>query len=70
MAPKGTPAGIISKLRNAIAEAVKDPNVQFLLGDPVGATTAASTPEEFAERIRKESDRWREVIRANNIKVD
>ena len=70
LAPKGTPAAIITRLRDAVAEAVKDPKVQFQLGDPVGATTTASTPAEFAERIRQESDRWGEVIRENHIKLD
>jgi tripartite-type tricarboxylate transporter receptor subunit TctC len=44
--------------------------VQFQLGDPVGAVTAARTPEDFAKYIRQETDRWGEVIRANNIKLD
>lgn len=70
LAPKGTPSAIISKLRDAIAEAVKDPNVQFQLGDPVGATTAASSPGEFAQRIRRESESWGEVIRVNKITVE
>jgi tripartite-type tricarboxylate transporter receptor subunit TctC len=70
LAPKGTPPAIIARLHNAVAEALKDPEVQFQLGDPVGAVTAASTPEDFAKYIRQETDRWGEVIRANNIKLD
>jgi len=70
LAPKGTPEPIIARLRDAIAEAVKDPNVQFQLGDPVGATTSASSPSDFAARIREESTRWGNVIRTNNIKLD
>jgi tripartite-type tricarboxylate transporter receptor subunit TctC len=70
LAPKGTPAAIIRKMRDAVAESVKDPAVQFQAGDPVGATIIASTPEEFTDYIRRETQRWGEVIRANKIKID
>jgi tripartite-type tricarboxylate transporter receptor subunit TctC len=70
LAPRGTPAQIIKSLQEAVAQALKDPAVQFQLGDPVGATTAASTPAEFASRIRQESDRWGNVVHANNINLE
>lgn len=69
LAPKGTPDAITARLRAAISEAVKDPALQFQLGDPVGATIYASSSEEFAKRIQSESERWGAVIRANNIKI-
>ena len=69
LAPKGTPDAILARLRDAIAEAVKDPAVRFQLGEPVGTLIYASSSEEFAKRIQSESDRWGDVIRANGIKV-
>ena len=69
LAPRGTPDAIIKRLREAVAEAVKDPAVQFQLGEPVGASIYASSPDEFAKRIQSESARWGDVIRANDIKI-
>ena len=69
LAPQGTPTPIILRMQQSIAQAVKDPAVQFQLGEPVGATTLASSPAEFAAWIRQESERWGGVIRANDIKI-
>jgi tripartite-type tricarboxylate transporter receptor subunit TctC len=69
LAPKGTPSAIIQRMQQAVAEAVKDPAVQFQLGDPVGATIVASSPAGFAAQIRQASERWGNVIRANDIKL-
>ncbi len=69
LAPKGTPQPIITRMQQVIAEALKDPAVQFQLGAPMGATTAASTPAEFAAEIRRERERWGAVIHANGVKI-
>jgi tripartite-type tricarboxylate transporter receptor subunit TctC len=34
------------------------------------ADPAGSTPEQMAQRIRQEKERWSEVIRSARIKID
>jgi len=68
-APKGTPESIILKMQHAILQMLQEPTLRRLWisegGNPVGSTSA-----EFAARIRSVSERWRSVIRANNIKLE
>lgn len=66
--PAKTARTIIDKLSKAIADAVKMPDVtqkiQSLGSDPVG-----STPEEFAQILKKDRERWVPVIKASGFKV-
>jgi tripartite-type tricarboxylate transporter receptor subunit TctC len=66
--PAGTPGEIITHLNREIATSMALPSVKerlVALGlDPVG-----STPEEFAEQIKVELEKWAKVIRAADIKA-
>jgi tripartite-type tricarboxylate transporter receptor subunit TctC len=66
--PAGTPTEIIARLNREITKTITLPNVRerlVALGlDPVG-----STPQEFAEQINNELEKWAKVIRATNIKA-
>jgi tripartite-type tricarboxylate transporter receptor subunit TctC len=68
MVPAGTPKEIISLLNCEIARIIKLPDTKEYLAtlglDPVG-----STPEEFAEVIRMDVEKWGKVIRLANIKL-
>ena len=68
-APKGTPADIRSKLQVAIAEALKDPEVNKHLLD-LGFEIVANTPEEFTAFQASEFARWKKVIEAGKITAD
>jgi tripartite-type tricarboxylate transporter receptor subunit TctC len=69
LAPAGTPRGIIDLLQREIAKAMAQPDVKQRL-DALGFDTVASTPDEFAARIRREVPKWAKVIREAQIKPE
>jgi tripartite-type tricarboxylate transporter receptor subunit TctC len=69
LAPPKTPDGIVAKLNAAIAEALRQPEVQKRLAE-LHADIIGNSPGEAAAFIRDEKRRWGEVIRAANIKPD
>ncbi len=68
LVPVGTPRGVIDRLHREIVRIVALPDVRERLS-ALGFEPIASTPEEFADRIRWEIDKWAKVIRAANIKT-
>lgn len=67
LAPAGTPRPIINLLYGEIAKILKSPEVaNRYLAD--GAFAIGNTPENFAERIRNETERWSKVAKAAGIK--
>jgi tripartite-type tricarboxylate transporter receptor subunit TctC len=68
-APPGTSATIASRLSAAIAETVKLPDVAKRLADLL-TTPAGSSPAETAAFIKRDSERWRQVIVSAGIKPD
>jgi tripartite-type tricarboxylate transporter receptor subunit TctC len=69
VAPAGTPKNIVDLLHKQIVRIVTLPDVKERLAtldfDPV-----ASTPEEFRTWIKVNFDKWREVVRAADIRID
>jgi len=65
--PKGTPQPIVDKLSKAIAEIVKQPDVQEKLGKTMGMNLVGSTPEQLQALIDKEIPRWADVVKRANI---
>jgi tripartite-type tricarboxylate transporter receptor subunit TctC len=68
-APKSTPAEIVDKLNQGINAALADPNMKTRLGESGGMVLTGS-PADFGKFIIEETDKWRKVIRAANIKPD
>ena len=67
--PAGTPKEIIALLNREIVKIIALPDVSERLA-VLGYEPVASTPEEFAMRIKAESEKWGKVIRAANIKAE
>jgi tripartite-type tricarboxylate transporter receptor subunit TctC len=67
--PKDTPAEIIDKLNKEINAALADPKIKARIAE-LGATVFPSSPSEFGKFIAAETEKWRKVIRAANIKAD
>jgi len=67
--PRGLPADIKAKLREAIVAAVADPAIKARLLD-LGFEIVANTPEQFAAFQAAEYARWQKLITARNIKAD
>jgi len=69
VAPAGTPVDLVNRLNLAINKILALPEVaQQLAGE--GAEPVQATPKAFAELIVREIPRWREVVRAGNVKPE
>jgi tripartite-type tricarboxylate transporter receptor subunit TctC len=68
-APGKTPPPIIKRLADEAAKAARTPSVaeRFKVDD---AEAVGSTPEEYAKYVAAEQQRWGEVVRKANIKVN
>lgn len=67
LAPRGTPAEIISRVNGAVVAVLKNRGVEERLL-AVGAEAAGSTPAEFGAFLRKETARWERVLRESGIR--
>jgi len=68
-APKGTPQSIMTKMQQAIAQVLREPELRRRWISE-GGNPVASTSAEFAARIQSESERWGKIIRVNNLKFE
>ncbi len=65
----GTPAPILARMREALAQALADPGVRQRIEEQ-GADVIASSPEECRAFLATEIDRWGKVIRDNHITAE
>jgi tripartite-type tricarboxylate transporter receptor subunit TctC len=68
VAPAATPPAVIAKLHKTAVDALQSAEVKDKLA-PQGAILVGNTPEEFADYIRSEIDKWGKVAKAANIKA-
>jgi tripartite-type tricarboxylate transporter receptor subunit TctC len=68
-APRATPPEIVERLNGAIKAILADSVVKARLAD-LGGTALALSPAEFGKLIADETEKWRKVIRAANIKAE
>jgi len=69
LAPAGTRRPVIDKLRAELAKIIHAPESLARL-ENVGAFAVASTPEQFAEYLRREVATWGPIVRENGIKAN
>jgi tripartite-type tricarboxylate transporter receptor subunit TctC len=69
MAPAGTPRDIVTRLSTESAKALNLPATRERL-QSLGLNPAPNTPEEFAQFIRGELERWAKVAKAVNIRAE
>jgi tripartite-type tricarboxylate transporter receptor subunit TctC len=67
--PRGTPAGIVERLNREVNAALKDEKTRARLAD-LGGVFIAVSPADFAKAVVMETDKWREVIRSGNVKLE
>lgn len=68
-APKGLPADIKTKVRNAVVESLNDPAVKPKLLE-LGFEIVGNTPEQFTAFQSAEFARWKQVIEQGKISID
>ena len=69
VAPKGTPADIVQKLNLEIGRALKDPDFANQIAS-IGIDPLGSTPAEFADFLRQEIPRWKQIVQDAEVKVE
>jgi tripartite-type tricarboxylate transporter receptor subunit TctC len=65
----GTPPDVVARLQNELARILKMPDIQAKLKG-LGGEPGTITPEQFAQYNRKEFERFGELIRKANIKLE
>jgi tripartite-type tricarboxylate transporter receptor subunit TctC len=69
VAPPNTPAAITGKLSQTIADILRTPEMAKRFAD-AGANAVGNTPAEMRAWMKDDADRWAQVIRAAQIKID
>jgi tripartite-type tricarboxylate transporter receptor subunit TctC len=67
--PKRMPSEIVARLNKEINAALTDPKIKARL-ENLGATTLATSADEFGKLVADETEKWGKVIRAANIKPE
>ena len=68
LAPRGTPKDIIDRLNREIVKALAAPQAVAAL-HKTGTEPKSSTPEEFAQYIKREYDTWGKVVKEAGIQA-
>jgi len=68
-APPRTPAAIVEKVNTGINQALHDSEVRKRLTE-LSAEPVGGTPEETANYLKRESERWKNVITAAHVTLD
>jgi len=63
-APGGTPQEIVNKINAEVKKIFSDPDFRQKFLEPM-----MSSPEEFAEYVRTDVQKWSRVMRAANVKI-
>ena len=69
VAPPKTPMAIANKISKAIAEILRTPEIVKKY-EELGAEPVGNSPEELAQWMREDTQRWREVIKSGNVMID
>jgi tripartite-type tricarboxylate transporter receptor subunit TctC len=69
LAPAGTPREIVLRLNSESTKALRQGAIRERL-QGIGLNPAPNSPEEFAQFIRDELERWAKVARAVNIRAE
>jgi tripartite-type tricarboxylate transporter receptor subunit TctC len=69
-ATAGTPREIIDKINAEVRKILDDPTFREKFLAPQMFEPMGSTPEQFAQFVRAETQRWGKVIRDANMKID
>lgn len=69
VAPKNTPPQITEKLYQEIDAVLADPEITARFAD-VGSVPKSMTPADFGKFIVEDTEKWRKIIQAANIRMD
>lgn len=69
MVPAGTPAAVVARLNAEIDKALKDPALRDRL-TAQGLQVAGGSVQQFADFVRRDTERWRGAVAASGAKID
>jgi tripartite-type tricarboxylate transporter receptor subunit TctC len=69
MVPAGTPKPIVDRLNAEISKIVSSPDVKEDWAKQ-GAVPMAMTPDQFAQYMRDDIEKWAKVVKVSGAKVD
>jgi tripartite-type tricarboxylate transporter receptor subunit TctC len=69
LAPAGTPRGVVARLNTELVKAMHAPEMKDKL-DAMATDPVTSTPEEFADLIKREIAKWGAVVREARLTAD
>ena len=67
--PAATPRAVVERLNTEFAKALKSPDTASRL-EGFGMEVVAGTPEQFAERIRRDKEYYGQLVRKIGLKID
>ena len=68
-APAKTPKPIIIRLNEAVVKVVRSPGIQSQFA-ALGADAVGSSPDEFAEFVRRDMENYAKIVKLSGAKVD
>ena len=68
--PARMPQEIIRRLHGELVKALGDPAVRKSLEAGGNEPTLDESPEQFATFIRRENDKWREIVKLSGVKIE
>ena len=69
IAPAGLPKPILDKLNEAVNRAIRTPAFVARFGS-IGDEPAGGTPEEFADTIKRDLAKWKDVVQRSGAKLE
>ncbi|WP_157666695.1 tripartite tricarboxylate transporter substrate binding protein [Bordetella genomosp. 13] len=69
VAPRGTPDSVIDTMNRAVLSALKSDALRKRFVE-LGLEPSPSTPAEFGQYLKSETDKWRQVVRDAHVTVD
>jgi len=69
LVPAGTPAPIVTRLADEIRKSLAKPDIRAKMKEQ-GAVIVGDTPSEFAAFLKKDQERWAQVIKASGVKAE
>ncbi len=69
LAPAGTPPAIVNRLAEEVRKSLARPETRERMKSQ-GAVIIGDTPAEFAAFLKKDNERWTQVIKASGVKAE
>ncbi|SCU81239.1 Extra-cytoplasmic solute receptor [Cupriavidus necator] len=69
LAPRGVPTAVAQKISQDLTRVLSEPGVQARMRE-LGAEPAPSSPEAFADVLKRDRQKWGEIVRLSGASVD